>query len=67
MISILTEMCVNGKISTGREVVIMKSPYEVESKTIAISFVIAFIILIAIALVFHKELLSFLVSIITVK
>lgn len=60
-------MYVNGKISTGREVVIMKSPYEVESETIAIGFVIAFIILIAIVLIFHKELISFLVSIISVK
>lgn len=67
MISILTEMYANGKIPTEREAVIMKSPYEVESKTIAIGFVIAFIILIAIALVFHKELISFLVSIISVK
>lgn len=67
MINILTEMYVDGKISTGREVVIMKSPYEVESKTIAIGFVIAFIILIAIVLIFHKELISFLVSIISVK
>lgn len=40
----------------------MKSPYEVESKTIAIGFVIAFIILMIVALIFHNELLSFLMN-----
>ena len=44
------------------EMKIMKSPYEVESKTIAIGFVIAFIILIIVALSFHKELVSFLMN-----
>lgn len=38
----------------------MKTPYEVESERIAIGFVIAFIILVIIALVFHKELISYL-------
>ena len=38
----------------------MKSPYEVESERIAVSFIIAFIILVVIALVFHKELISYL-------
>lgn len=42
----------------------MKSPYEVESKRIAVSFVIAFIILVIIALVFHKELISYLLYLI---
>lgn len=44
------------------EMMIMKSPYEVENKTIAIGFVIAFIILIIVALIFHKELISFLMN-----
>ena len=38
----------------------MKSPYEVESERIAVSFIIAFIVLVIIALVFHKELISYL-------
>lgn len=42
----------------------MKSPYEVESERIAISFIIAFIILVIIALVFHKELISHLLYLI---
>lgn len=43
----------------------MKLPYEVESERIAISFIIAFIILVIIALVFHKELISYLLYLIT--
>ena len=43
----------------------MKSPYEVESERIAVSFIIAFIILVVIALVFHKELISYLSYLIT--
>lgn len=43
----------------------MKSPYEVESERIVVSFVIAFIILMIIALVFHKELISYLLYLIT--
>lgn len=43
----------------------MKSPYEVESERIAVSFVIAFIILVIIALVFHKELISYLLYLVT--
>lgn len=43
----------------------MKSHYEVESERIAISFIIAFIILVIIALVFHKELISYLLYLIT--
>ena len=38
----------------------MKSPYEVESERIAVSFIIAFIVLVIIALVFYKELISYL-------
>lgn len=43
----------------------MKSPYEVESERIAVSFIIAFIILVIIALVFHKELISYLLYLVT--
>lgn len=43
----------------------MKSPYEVESERIAIGFVIAFVILAVIVLVFHKELISYLSTIMT--
>lgn len=43
----------------------MKSPYEVESERIAIDFIIAFIILVIIALVFHKELISYLSYLVT--
>lgn len=43
----------------------MKSPYEVESERIVFDFVIAFIILVIIALVFHKELISYLLYLIT--
>lgn len=43
----------------------MKSPYEVESERIAVGFVIAFIILVIIALVFHKELISYLSYLVT--
>ena len=43
----------------------MKSPYEVESERIAVGFVIAFIILVIIALVFHKELISYLMYLAT--
>ena len=43
----------------------MKSPYEVESERIAVSFVIAFIILVIITLVFHKELISYLSYLVT--
>jgi len=43
----------------------MKSPYEVESERIAISFVIAFIILVIISLVFYKELISYLSYLVT--
>lgn len=43
----------------------MKSPYEVESERIAIGFIIAFIILVIIALVFHKELISYLLYLVT--
>ena len=39
---------------------LMKSLYEVESERIAVSFIIAFIVLVIIALVFHKELISYL-------
>ena len=39
---------------------LMKSPYEVESERIVVSFIIAFIVLVIIALVFHKELISYL-------
>ena len=40
--------------------ILMKSPYEVESERIVVSFIIAFIVLVIIALVFHKELISYL-------
>ena len=43
----------------------MKSPYEVESERIVVSFIIAFIVLVIIALVFHKELISYLTYIVT--
>lgn len=43
----------------------MKSPYEVENERIAVSFIIAFIILMIIALVFHKELISYLLYLVT--
>lgn len=43
----------------------MKSPYEVESERITVSFVIAFIILVIIVLVFHKELISYLLYLVT--
>ena len=43
----------------------MKSPYEVESERIAVSFIIAFIILVVIVLVFHKELISYLLDLVT--
>ena len=43
----------------------MKSPYEVESERIAASFVISFVILVIIALVFHKELISYLLYLVT--
>lgn len=43
----------------------MKSPYEVEHERIVFSFIIAFIILVIIVLVFHKELISFLLYLVT--
>ena len=43
----------------------MQSPYEVESERIVVSFIIAFIVLVIIALVFHKELISYLSYLVT--
>lgn len=43
----------------------MKSHYECENELIAIGFVVAFIILIIVSLIFHKELISFLVKVIS--
>ena len=48
------------RLNFNMEVILMKSPYEVESERIAVSLVIAFIILVIITLVFHKELISYL-------
>ena len=43
----------------------MKSPYEVESERTVFSFIIAFIVLVIIILVFHKELISYLLYLVT--
>lgn len=43
----------------------MKSPYEVESERIVFSFIIVFIVLVIIILVFHKELISYLLYLVT--
>ena len=53
------------RLNFNMEVILMKSPYEVESERIAVSFVISFIILVIIALVFHKELISYLSYLVT--
>ena len=36
----------------------MKSPYEVEMETIVTGFVIALVIIVVVALIFHRELIS---------
>lgn len=43
----------------------MKSPYEIEHERIVFGFIMSFIILVIIALVFHKELISYLTYIVT--
>lgn len=47
------------------EVILMKSPYEVEHERIVFGFIISLIILVIITLVFHKELISYLTYIVT--
>lgn len=43
----------------------MKSPYEVESERIAVSSIMAFVILVIITLIFHQEIISYLLGLVT--